>query len=141
MNNLLRVKFLSETATLPTRAYASDAGYDLYSSEACTIAPGERRKIKTGIAVGLPPGCYGRVVSRSGLASRGIDVKAGAIDRGYTGEVLVLLKNDSNEDFVITVGSKIAQLICELCLSPNIHRVSELVSTNRGSRGFGSSGN
>lgn len=141
MNDILKVQKLVNSATIPTKAFANDAGYDLYSSEYCVLAPGARRTVSTGVAIGLPEGCYGRIASRSGLAARGIDVMGGVVDPFYTGEIKVILKNDSSEAFVVAVGSRIAQLICELILSPRIQPVNQIQSTGRGARGFGSTGN
>ena len=70
--------------------------------------------VKTGLAMALPPGCYGRVAPRSGLAlKKFIDVGAGVIDSDYRGKLGVILFNFSNEDFVINMGDRIAQLIFE----------------------------
>jgi dUTP pyrophosphatase len=97
--------------------------------------------VSTGIAIGIPNGTYGRVAPRSGLAAKhGIDVGAGVIDPDYTGEVKVILFNNSDNDFEIKKGDRIAQLILEKVLTPEIKELGELAKTLRGEGGFGSTG-
>lgn len=77
----LRVVKLSQAATLPQRASAGAAGYDLCAAEQTTISPGSRKVVKTDLAIAVPPHHYGRVAPRSGLSFRfGIDIGAGVID-------------------------------------------------------------
>lgn len=140
----LPVRRLREDAQLPTRAHPGDAGLDLHAAEECTIAPGERAMVATGIAVEIPEGHAGLVVPRSGLAARhGISVvnAPGLIDAGYRGEVKVLLLNtDPGEPFEVTEGMRIAQLVVTPVLIADVAEVGELSDTSRGSGGFGSSG-
>jgi dUTP pyrophosphatase len=140
----LRVRRLHPEARLPTRAYAGDAGLDLYASETLALEPGERASVSTGIAVEIPDGQAGLVLPRSGLAARhGIALvnAPGLIDAGYRGEVRVLLLNtDRREAFTITQGERIAQLVLVRIELPDIAEVQELALSDRGSGGFGSSG-
>lgn len=139
----LRLRFvrLSEHATAPTRGSARAAGYDLYSAYDCTIPPMEKALVKTDIQIALPSGCYGRVAPRSGLAAKHfIDVGAGVIDEDYRGNVGVVLFNFGKEKFEVKKGDRIAQLICERIYYPEIEEVQGLDDTERGSRGFGSTG-
>lgn len=77
----LQIKRLTETAKLPLRGSALAAGWDLHASEATTIAARGRALVKTGLAMAIPGGCYGRVAPRSGLAVKnGIQTGAGVID-------------------------------------------------------------
>ena len=72
---------------IPTQAHSSDAGWDLYSCEPKTILPNERETINTGISLAIPNSFVGLIWPRSGLAvKKGIDVLAGVIDSGYSGE-------------------------------------------------------
>ncbi len=141
-----QIKKLNEDTQLPTRAHDSDAGYDLYSSEAVTLAPMERRAVKTGVSIALPElisDCevYGRVAPRSGLAvNKGLDVLAGVIDASYRGEIAVVLINLSSEEVSLDKGAKIAQLIVERYHAVEWEEVSELPPSERGEGGFGSSG-
>jgi dUTP pyrophosphatase len=87
-------------AKLPTRGSALAAGYDLYSSEKVILPRGGRKVIQTGLCLAIPPGHYGRVAPRSGLASKhGIDTGAGVIDEDYRGLLGVLLFNFGDADF------------------------------------------
>ena len=140
----LRVRRLQPEACLPTRAYAGDAGLDLYAGETRTLEPGERASVSTGIAIEIPDGQAGLVLPRSGLAARhGIALvnAPGLIDAGYRGEVRVLLLNTDRRDaFTITQGERIAQLILVRIELPEIAEVQELALSERGVGGFGSSG-
>lgn len=137
----VRVRKLRAGASLPARASLHDAGADLCCVEAFTLAPGERRLIPTGLALEIPPGCYGRVAPRSGLAVRqGIDTMAGVIDSAYRGELQVLLINLSSESASFEAGARIAQLIIERIALADYEWAEALSETVRGEGGFGSTG-
>ena len=144
MSARLAVRRLSPAATLPTRAYDGDAGFDLYAAETARLAPGERGSVGTGIAVEIPAGCAGLVLPRSGLAARhGIALvnAPGLIDAGYRGELRVLLLNtDRREPFEIVVGDRVAQLLVVAFAAAEVVEVSELAASQRAGGGFGSSG-
>ena len=134
-------KKLSEKAKIPTQATPSDAGYDLYTTEAYTLKPGERKLLKTNISTAIPHGYYGRIAPRSGLAYKhGIDVLAGVIDAGYRGDIGVILINFGTEEFVVNEWDKIAQFIIEKCHYVNRSEVEELPESTRGEGWFGSTG-
>ena len=89
----------------------------------------------------MPPGCYGRVADRSGLAVKhNISVAAGVIDPDYRGEILVVLRNFSSIDFKVEKNVRFAQLVLESCVAPKVEVVSELTDTARQEKGFGSTG-
>jgi dUTP pyrophosphatase len=140
----LRVRRLDARAQLPSRAYAGDAGLDLYALEDAVLEPGERASIRTGIAVEIPEGEAGLVLPRSGLAARhGIALvnAPGLIDAGYRGEIRVLLLNtDRSEAFELSPGDRIAQLVLVKVEAPEVEEVEELAVSERGAGGFGSSG-
>jgi dUTP pyrophosphatase len=140
----LAVQRLHPAAVLPTRAHASDAGFDLHAVEAATLGPGERQMVPTGIAIALPEGHAGLVLPRSGLAARhGIALvnAPGLIDEGYRGELRVLLLNtDRTEPFAIAPGDRIAQLVLVRVSVIDAVEVQALAATERGDGGFGSSG-
>ena len=135
------IKLLHPDAKLPLRAKPYDAGSDLHAIEAAVLTPGERRVIKTGIAMEIPPGYYGRVAPRSGLSvKKGAMTLAGVVDSGYLGDVSVVLINLGQEPIEINVGDRIAQIIIESCAYPDWKIVDELLPSVRGAAGWGSTG-
>ena len=100
----LRVKLLSTEAKIPTRGSEHAAGLDLYSIIETMLPPGDSVLVKTGIALELPPGSYGRIAPRSSLAIRRIETGAGVVDRDFGGEIKVLLRNHSDVDLRIYKG-------------------------------------
>lgn len=139
----LHVKRCDPNAKLPTKGSAHAAGFDLYSIEDVDIPPQERKLINTGITVVIPPGCYGRIAPKSGLALNfGIDTLAGVVDRDYRGQIKILLINtDKNKTFNVIKYNSVAQLILEkISENVNVVEISELDETSRGSGGFGSTG-
>ncbi|CAL8071902.1 unnamed protein product [Calicophoron daubneyi] len=137
----LRFCKLSEHATAPTRGSVFAAGYDLYAAHDTIIPAKGRGLAKTDIQIALPPGCYGRVAPRSGLALKnGIDVGAGVVDQDYRGNVGVVLFNFGDEDFQIKKGDRIAQLICERIYMADLVECESLAETERGANGYGSTG-
>jgi len=141
----MTVKFrkTDPSATLPSYAHPGDAGMDLCSVEELVIPRGERRLVRTGLAMRLPPGYEAQVRPRSGLAlKKGVAVlnSPGTIDEGYRGEIGVVLVNLGEGQFEIRKGDRIAQMVVAPCTRAGIELVSELDSTERGAGGFGSTG-
>jgi dUTP pyrophosphatase len=129
---------------LPSYALPGDAGLDLMAASAVTLKPGERALVPTGVAVAIPPGYAGLVLPRSGRALReGLSLanSPGLIDSGYRGELKVVLVNlDFEEPIYVGRGDKIAQLVIQRIENVELELVDKLPSSERGSRGFGSSG-
>jgi len=97
--------------------------------------------VKTDLSVAIPKGTYARVAPRSGLAwKKFIDVGAGVVDYDYRGNVGVILFNHGEEDFVVQKGDRVAQLILERIVTPDVVECEELEDTERGAGGFGSTG-
>jgi dUTP pyrophosphatase len=139
--NTLRFKQLDPRAVLPKRGSALAAGLDVFAIEDLSIAPKQRVMARTGLAVAIPPGFYGRVAPRSGLAAKsGLDVLSGVIDSDYRGEVICLLYNTGDETINLPAGSKICQLIIEQIITPEAAWATDLDETVRGAGGFGSTG-
>ena len=137
----LRFKKLDPRAVLPQRGSELAAGLDVCCIEDVEIAPRQRGMARTGLAVAIPPGFYGRVAPRSGLAAKkGLDVLAGVIDSDYRGEVCCLLYNTGDETIDLPAGSKICQLIVEQIITPEAEWATDLDETARGAGGFGSTG-
>ena len=138
---VLEFKRLDQRATLPTRGSELSAGLDLYSVEDITIEPKQRTLAKTGLAVAIPPGHYGRIAPRSGLAMKhGLDVLSGVIDSDYRGEIGCLLYNTGDDPIHLSAQTKMCQLIIEKIELPRAVWADELDETIRGSGGFGSTG-
>ena len=136
---------LSDTAQGPTKAHWDDAGFDLYVDEHdWMIQPGQFVDIPLGIAAKLPPGTWGLLTGRSSTLRRmGLMVAQGVIDSGYTGPLFAGVWNLTDRAITVAFGSRIAQYIvmtnAGLYLDPV--QVEELPQTERGQKGFGSSGN
>ena len=150
-NNVLLVKRLSETAKLPVKAHATDAGYDIFCDHPFVLdslgyddpyahVSLFAVKVRTGISLGIPSGHYVRIAEKSGLASKGVKVNGGVIDEGYTGEIIVLLSNISDNLLRFERGDKIAQLILEKISSFPVMEVDSLTDSERAANGFGSTG-
>lgn len=144
--SVLKIKKLRENAEIPFRATPGAAGMDLYAciNEPATLKPHEIRVIPTGIAIELESADYvAYIFARSGLAIKHGIAPAncvGVIDSDYRGEVCVGLLNQTEEDFTIEPGERIAQLVISPVALPQIMVVDELSDTDRGAGGFGSTG-
>jgi dUTP pyrophosphatase len=111
----LNVYKLVPTAISPVHSSEGSSGYDLFSADSYIVLPGQRVVVSTGVSVELPPGTYGRIESRVGLAVKhGVTVGAGLVDPDYKDELKVVLFNhDTRNPFVIRPGYRIAQLILQ----------------------------
>ena len=136
----LQVKRLQDDVILPKKATGDSAGYDLFSPVSVSIPAQSGVKIPLHISMAIPMGHYGRIASRSSLPAQRVHVAGGVIDRGYLGDVTVLLGNSRDQPFLIQKGGRIAQLILEKHSTPPVVEAKELSTTERGSGGFGSTG-
>jgi dUTP pyrophosphatase len=139
----LPVRKVRPDAVLPSRAYDGDAGLDLAAADAVVLAPGERAVVGTGLAVAVPAGHAGFVQPRSGLAAKhGITIvnAPGLVDSGYRGEVKVVLLNTGDQPFAVEPGMRIAQFVVLPVAAVELVEVADLPDTDRGERGYGSSG-
>ena len=133
----------NEDLPLPAYESAGAAGMDLRAAEDLTLKPGARHLVPTGLSIALPQGFEAQVRPRSGLAVKhGVTVlnAPGTIDCDYRGEVTVPLINHGHDDFVITRGDRIAQMVIAPVTRANWTEVDTLDETARGAGGFGSSG-
>jgi dUTP pyrophosphatase len=154
----LLVQKLHEDAKLPTKSRETDEGYDIYALEAKRIFKNSTEKISTGIAAAavepvnlvfddkcVPSYDYYRywlqIEGRSGMASKGVFPIGGIVDCGYTGEIGVMLTNNGSSDYFVKKGDKIAQLVIRKHYNADIEEIESFEKTDRGSKGFGSSGN
>lgn len=161
-------KRLTEDAVVPTKAHASDSGYDLVASEDIIVEPGETVVVKTGIAVELPAGYEATVRPRSGVTAKTkLRVQLGTIDNGYGGEIGVIVDNITPIDkghpniyplvtvaqeqiidgtispfgtYKIRKGDRIGQLVITRLPEVTAVEITELGESDRGGNGFGSTG-
>lgn len=163
----LRIKLLSENATIPTRNNPTDSGLDLYAAEDIIIEPGTTVIIKTDVAIELEPGYEAQVRPRSGVTAKtNLRVQIGTLDADYRGNIGIIVDNIAaplNEhdtylcaidgtayqisdcpydvnSYLVRKGDKLAQLVVMPIELPSVEVVEELNDTARGNRGFGSSG-
>lgn len=163
-SELLPIQRLSEKAVVPTRAHPTDAGLDLYATEDLVLerldwsfeevgaedvldvdveSNIEKSAVVTfvDIAIALPPNSVGLILPRSSMNKRGILTFTGVVDQNYRGNIGVALANVAGEDIEeIHEGDKIAQLVILPVLTPTPTEVGTLEATDRGNKGFGSSG-
>ena len=137
----LRVKKVSDDATVPLYAHPGDAGLDLFAAETVVVNPGVVSRVRTGIAVVIPEGYVGLCWDKSGLAmGHGIKVLAGVIDSGYRGELVLGVINLGTEPYTFEKGHKVMQMLIQKVETVEVQVVNELGSTRRGEAGFGSTG-
>ena len=140
----LPIKRLDTGLPLPSYAHDGDAGLDLFSAADCTIPPGARTLIPTGIALAIPDGFAGFVQPRSGRALKdGLSFAntPGLIDAHYRGEIKVIAVNlDAETPIHVARGDKIAQLVIQRVERMELAEVDDLGDTTRGEGGFGSTG-
>jgi dUTP pyrophosphatase len=145
-NNQLKVKVINKSKhELPAYSTPQSAGMDLRANidESLTLHPMERKLISTGIYMALPIGYEAQIRPRSGLALKhGITVlnTPGTVDADYRGEVMVLLVNLSQEDFIVNDGERIAQMVIAKHEQADFVEVTELAETDRGDGGYGHTG-
>ena len=130
---------------IPNYGTKASAGVDLraFIEKDILMQPMERILVKTGLFMELPVGYEAQVRPRSGLAiKKGITVlnTPGTIDADYRGEIMIILINLSNEDFIVKSGDRIAQMVIAAHEQANWKLVESLDDTERGAGGFGSTG-
>ena len=139
----VRFKKLDERAIVPTFGTEFAAGADLYTLEGAEIPQGGTAWLGTGIALEIPEGYVGLIFARSSLGTkRGLAPanKVGVVDSDYRGEIRVVLHNHSNEAQKVDAGERIAQIVIMPYLPVNYIEADDLDDTDRGEKGFGSTG-
>lgn len=134
---------LRHDAIVPTYAHDDDAGMDLYSVASVFLPAMSRAIVPTGISIAIPEGFVGFVHPRSGMAfNKGITVlnTPGTIDSGYRGEIKVVLYNSTKNNYTISPGDRIAQLVIQPYYRASIVMTETLPESLRGHDGFGSTG-
>ncbi|RDE16552.1 MAG: dUTP diphosphatase [Candidatus Thorarchaeota archaeon] len=140
---IVRVKLLIPDAKMPSLANEGDVAFDLYSTIDIDLQPGQRIAVPTGISVEIPRGYEGQIRPRSGLALQyGVTVlnAPGTIDSGFRGEVKSIMVNLGSDTFRITKGMRICQLAVRHVADVQLVKSEALTPSERGEKGFGSSG-
>ncbi len=143
---MINIKVINKSSNpLPNFSTPQSAGVDLRANleSPITILPDERKLIPTGLFMQLPDGYEAQIRPRSGLAIKsGITVlnSPGTIDADYRGEIMVILINHSDQDFVIKSGDRIAQMVISKYEQFEWNEVESLEDSERGKGGFGHSG-
>lgn len=138
--NVLVVRVLG-TAEYPRRAYATDAGADIWVTQGVWLWPYVATDLPSGWKVKIPEGHFGLILSRSStFKKRHIMVHSGVIDSSFTGELSVLVRNLLPWPVYIKRYTRLAQLLVLPCVSSQFVQVNELPFTDRGESGFGSTG-
>lgn len=124
----------------PRREHETDAGIDLMTPIGFVLEPHTAVTIDTGVHVEIPKGCAGLLVSKSGLNVKFNLTSTGLIDEGYSGSIVVKLYNHGNTEKEFSKGSKISQLVIVPVIIEPLEFVDEIIGGDRGSNGFGSTG-
>ena len=136
---IIKFQLTDRDAQLPVRATDDAAGIDLFSPLQVTVKAKNRCVLDTNIKAQLPEGCYGRLAPRSSLAANhGLDIGAGVIDPDYRGTIKLVIFNFGEKDYTVQQGERVAQLICETIVKPEIQQVDKLSPTQRAEGDFGS---
>lgn len=139
-------KKLDERAKIPTYGSEFAAGADLYAlcDEKIIIPSGKSVFVHTGLSLEIPEGLAGLIYARSGLSCRRSLApanKVGVVDSDYRGEIMVCLHNHGKKDEEIENGERIAQIVFTPYFAADFVESNELSDTDRGEKGFGSTGN
>ena len=137
----MRVKLLNDNC-MPYRANVEDAGMDLRTDKEVVLRPGEYATINTGVKMKIPEGNFGLVAPRSGLGSKGLNLRntLGIIDAGYIGEIFINVINNGSDYIILGQYERVFQLVIVPFTHVLLEIVDELEKTARGENGFGSSG-
>ena len=154
----MKIKLLSSNAKVPTKGSEQAAGYDLYVPKDIVINPG-RNIIPIDIAIALCPGYEAQIRPRSGFSAKGFegytitdngheeaptrfdcDVLIGTIDSDYRGNVGVIVNSHETKPFLVSTGTRIAQMVIEKHWNEDLIAVDGLDNTERGKGGYNSTG-
>ena len=129
---------MSKKAISPHQATPGSVGYDLFTPVDFLIQPKEQKTIFIDLAITPPEGYYAQLMSKSGLTVLyGLEVRAGVIDPDFTGNIGVILKNNSGQPIKRVAGEQIAQLLFVKVATPTLIQVTSLAETEKGENGVG----
>lgn len=136
----LSLEVLVKTGSkMPVKGSAEAAAYDLTALHNCTLNPRQVTAVDVNLSIAMPQGYFLQLVSRSGLAKKGIVTVAGCIDSDYRGKILALLLNTTDRPFSIKKGQRVTSGVFLKHYPANFQDVEVLPSSVRGTSGFGSS--
>lgn len=136
----MKIKLLHPNAKMPTRAHTTDSGFDVYAINDATVPPHGHLKVELGIALEPPFGHEVQVRGRSGLAGKGIFVHPGTVDQNFRGQIATHLFNHNDALYSVKAGDRVCQLVVMPIPPVQLKEVAELGFTDRGEKGFGSTG-
>jgi dUTP pyrophosphatase len=148
MNDKIEIKFVRThlDAVLPERNHkdilTGDSGYDLTAVEDCVIPARDGNVVPVGLKIGyITPGHWIRIESRSGLHFRyGLSAFNGVVDNSYRGDISPRINNNSDNDYQVKKGDRVAQLVLYPLIAVESSIIDTVEETERGEKGFGSSG-
>ena len=137
----MKIKKESPKIITPTKGHPTDAGYDIYSTEAFVLPPGAiSARINLGVGFEVPKGYVGIISERSSQGKKGISTVGNIVDHGYTGNVHVTLINNSQESYIVNIGDRICQIYFSAILMEELEEVESFEATERGEGAHGSTG-
>ena len=146
LKDALMVKKFHKDAVTPKRGSPGAAGYDISALEGGVVKAGKHAIFRTGLGIKMRISDAGKIPvaiikSRSGMSFKHqIETGAGVIDCDYSGEIKVILRNNGDKDYEVKSGDRIAQMLIFQVSVPDVVEVQELPKTERGIKGFGSTG-
>lgn len=137
----LKWKRLDDRAKAPSKGHPGDAGIDFFALDTVIFSPRQQMRVRTGIALEIPPGYVGLVWDKSSISfNQGLKIMGGVIDSGFRGEFVASLVNTSEKEQVIEAGQKFTQMIIQKFEDCDLVEVTELSDTARGIGREGSTG-
>ena len=138
----VKVVLIHPLAKMPEYGHPTDSCFDIFSVENHELLPGDIRRIQIGIKIQAPESYEFQFEDKSGLSAKGVTVRGGTIDAGYTGMISVILVNEGRAPYVVEIGDKVTQVRVQLrhiafFLEAN---EDELELRDRGDNGYGSTG-
>lgn len=136
----MKIKLFDKNVKIPSKAHSTDCGLDLYIPEGFTIHPMETVCLSLKVGFCVPEGCAGIFVPRSSIAKKGLVINPAIVDCEYSGETHLILTNASNNTYTFEKDDRICSFVCFNVINPIIEIVDELPSSDRGTKGLGSTG-
>lgn len=135
---VLKIKRVHPSVTMPRYAHATDAGLDIYLPEDLVIKARERIRINLGFAIELPAETVGLILEKGSRGNEGLQIFGGVVDEAFRGEIKLVLMNTNDIEVSYSTGTPIAQLVIQPVLHPTIQEVEALSDSDRGDGAFGS---